>query len=52
MFGNSLQALIRTLRPRQWAKNSLLFAALVFDRQLTLSHLPAILHTVAGFIFF
>ena len=47
-----MSALFRALRPRQWTKNSLLFAALVFDRQLTLSHLPAILHTIAGFFIF
>ncbi len=35
------------MRPRQWAKNGFLFAALVFDRQL-LSPLP-LLRTVAGF---
>jgi len=47
-----VKALVRTLRPRQWVKNGLLFAGLVFDRQLTPSHLPAILHTIAGFIIF
>ena len=52
MFWNTLSALFRTLRPRQWTKNSLLFAALVFDRQLTLGHLPAILGTIAGFVIF
>lgn len=43
-------ALLRTMRPRQWVKNLLLFAALVFDRQLT--HLPALLDTTAGFVLF
>ena len=52
MFGRTQKALIRALRPRQWTKNSLLFAALVFDRQLTPSHLPAILNTIAGFAIF
>ncbi len=47
-----VKALIRALRPRQWVKNGLIFAGLVFDRQLTPSHLPAILHTIAGFIVF
>ena len=47
-----VKALVRTLRPRQWVKNGLLFAGLVFDRQLTPSHLPAILHTIAGFVIF
>jgi 4-hydroxybenzoate polyprenyltransferase len=49
---SDVKALVRTLRPRQWVKNGLLFAGLVFDRQLTPSHLPAILHIIAGFIIF
>jgi 4-hydroxybenzoate polyprenyltransferase len=38
------------MRPRQWAKNVLLFTALVFDRQLDI--LNPLLHTLAGFILF
>lgn len=45
-----LLAFIKSLRPKQWAKNVLLFAALVFDRQLT--NVPAILTTITGFILF
>lgn len=44
------KALIKTMRPRQWPKNAFLFAALVFDRQLT--HLPALLRTLAAFFLF
>ncbi len=40
------------MRPRQWVKNVVLFAALVFDRQFNPAHLPQILHTFAGFIIF
>lgn len=47
-----LQALIQTMRPRQWTKNAVVFAALVFDRQLTPEHWPAILATAAGFTIF
>jgi 4-hydroxybenzoate polyprenyltransferase len=43
-------AMLRAMRPKQWAKNVLLFAALVFDRQLT--NLPALLDTLAGFALF
>jgi 4-hydroxybenzoate polyprenyltransferase len=43
-------ALIKTMRPKQWAKNALIFAGLVFDRQLT--NLPALLDTIAGFVLF
>jgi len=42
-----LAALLRSMRPKQWVKNLLLFAALVFDQQLTSP--PALLHTVLGF---
>lgn len=42
--------LIKAMRPKQWVKNVLIFAALVFDRQLTV--LPAIIDTVIGAIIF
>jgi len=45
-----LKALIKTMRPKQWAKNVFLFAALVFDRKLT--NTDAILHTIAGAVAF
>jgi 4-hydroxybenzoate polyprenyltransferase len=47
-----VRALIKTMRPRQWVKNVVLFAALVFDRQLGLAHIEATLRTLAGFIIF
>lgn len=43
-------ALLKTVRPKQWAKNIFLFAALVFDRKLT--NVDAILHTIAGVVVF
>ncbi len=42
-----LLALIKNMRPKQWAKNLLLFAGLIFDRQLTVS--AALRTTVIGF---
>jgi 4-hydroxybenzoate polyprenyltransferase len=43
-----VKALFKTMRPKQWTKNILVFAALVFDRQLF--QVEPLLHTVAGFI--
>jgi 4-hydroxybenzoate polyprenyltransferase len=43
-------ALIKTMRPKQWAKNGVLFAALVFDRQLL--NRVSLERTIAGFIIF
>jgi len=45
-------AIIQAMRPKQWVKNVVIFAALVFDRQLGLNNLPPMLRTVAGFIIF
>jgi 4-hydroxybenzoate polyprenyltransferase len=43
-----LKAIIREMRPRQWAKNVFIFAALVFDEQLT--QREPLLRTIAGFV--
>ncbi|HEY4761874.1 MAG TPA: decaprenyl-phosphate phosphoribosyltransferase [Thermoguttaceae bacterium] len=45
-----LVALLKNMRPKQWAKNALLFAGLIFDRQLT--NLPALQRTLVGFALF
>jgi len=45
-----LKALLKTMRPKQWAKNVFLLAAVVFDRKLT--NVDAILHTVIGVLAF
>ncbi len=45
-------ALIETMRPLQWSKNVVIFAALVFDRQLGINNLPPLLRTLAGFVIF
>ncbi len=39
-------ALLKTMRPKQWAKNSFIFTALVFDRKLL--DVSAFLYTLAG----
>lgn len=45
-----LIALIKALRPKQWLKNGLLFAGVIFDRQLT--NFPALCKSLAGFAVF
>ena len=45
-----LRALLKTMRPKQWAKNIFIFAPLVFDRKLT--NVDAVLHTILGAIIF
>jgi len=45
-----LKALFKTMRPKQWAKNVFLLAAIVFDRKLT--NTDAILHTIIGVLAF
>ena len=44
--------IIRAMRPKQWAKNIVIFAALVFDRQLGFNNLLPMLRTFLGFIIF
>ncbi|NIS79468.1 MAG: decaprenyl-phosphate phosphoribosyltransferase [Anaerolineales bacterium] len=43
-----ITAFIKTMRPKQWIKNGLIFAALVFDKQLFV--LKPFLATLSGFI--
>ncbi len=44
----SLRGLIRTMRPKQWAKNGFIFAGIVFDRQL--HHADSFLRVLVGFV--
>jgi 4-hydroxybenzoate polyprenyltransferase len=46
----SIKPLIKTMRPRHWVKNGLLFIPLIFDKQLT--NWPALARTTLGFILF
>jgi len=45
-----IKALIKTMRPRQWTKNLVLFAGIIFDGQLT--NLPSLLRVSVAFITF
>jgi 4-hydroxybenzoate polyprenyltransferase len=45
-----LTAILKAMRPRQWTKNAVVFAALVFDRQLLFP--GPFLRTLAGFVIF
>ena len=45
-------AIIKTMRPRQWMKNLIIYAPLVFDRQFNPDHLVDILRTTLGFVIF
>jgi 4-hydroxybenzoate polyprenyltransferase len=45
-----IQPLLKTMRPRQWVKNGLLFIPLIFDEQLT--NWPALERVAVGFVLF
>ena len=50
MSARTWYALFKTMRPKQWVKNAIVFAGLFFDRQLFEPR--AFLSTLAGFILF
>jgi 4-hydroxybenzoate polyprenyltransferase len=47
-----LKALIKTMRPRQWPKNAFVLAAVVFDRQLSLSNPEPLIRSLIGVLLF
>ncbi len=52
MIVSMFRAIIKTMRPRQWPKNVFVLAAVVFDRQLSVSNLDPLLRSIAGFFLF
>jgi 4-hydroxybenzoate polyprenyltransferase len=51
-FMTLLLDLFRTMRPRQWTKNGVLLAALVFDRQLSPDNTIPVIRTFVGLVLF
>jgi 4-hydroxybenzoate polyprenyltransferase len=47
-----LIALLKTMRPRQWPKNVFVFAAIIFDRQLSLTDFTPLARSIAAFVLF
>lgn len=47
-----LIALLKTMRPRQWPKNVFVFAAIIFDRQLSLTDFTPLARSIAAFFLF
>jgi 4-hydroxybenzoate polyprenyltransferase len=46
----SVRGLIRTMRPKQWAKNGFIFAGILFDRQL--GEMESLIRVLAAFALF
>ncbi len=47
-----LKALIKTMRPRQWPKNAFILAAVIFDRQLSISNPEPLIRSLIGVLLF
>ncbi len=47
-----VKALLKSMRPRQWPKNAVVLAAVVFDRQLSLSDFSPLLRSLVGLVVF
>ncbi|MBI4926973.1 MAG: decaprenyl-phosphate phosphoribosyltransferase [Anaerolineae bacterium] len=47
-----IKALIKTMRLRQWTKNAFILAALVFDRQISLTNTTPLIRSLGAFFLF
>jgi 4-hydroxybenzoate polyprenyltransferase len=47
-----LKALLKTMRPRQWAKSTFVLAAVIFDRQLSINNPNPLLRSLLGVLLF
>lgn len=52
MIMGMVRDLLKTMRPRQWPKNAVVLAAVVFDRQLSLHNLEPLLRSLFGLVIF
>lgn len=52
MIIRMFKALLKTIRPRQWPKNAVVMAAVVFDRQLSVNDPVPLLRSLAGLVLF
>lgn len=52
MIYSMVTALIKTMRPRQWTKNAFVLAAVVFDKQLSISNPIPLFRSLIGFTLF
>lgn len=48
----TFRLIIKSMRPNQWTKNVVIFAAVIFDRQLSFHYFTPLLRTLAGFVIF
>ena len=52
MIIRMFKALLKSMRPRQWPKNAVVLAAVVFDRQLSFQDPVPLLRSLVGLVLF